>query len=366
MIRVSLLFFIVLSSRVAFAFPENVRHGYFSCTACHVSPSGGGVLTPYGRSLSSELMSTWGTTKNSDFMFSNPEDESKIQWLRNQVFLRAVQTYRNTPKVEKAQLIPMQADFEVGADTEKFAVISTFGFRANDASKDLKEFFSRRHYVLYRFSEQIVGRVGKFMQSFGLNGPDHITATRRGLGWDQGTESYNLEMNYIGESFNHSLTLISNSPEEKSVKKDQGVSLNSIYLWRNNSRLGLSAYQGRQSDFERTVLGPYFTISLTKNLFLDSEFFLQDKLVKATSEHQKGYATFSRLGYEALKGLTPFVQYDRSYLDDSDRSSQFDSYGLGVQWLPYSHFDLMLFAGKEKSASQESTDFAWLMFNIYL
>ncbi len=364
--RILFLFLVVFGSHAAFAFPENVRHGYFSCTACHVSPSGGGVLTPYGRSLSSELMSTWGTTKTSGFMFSNPEDESKLQWLRSQIFLRGVQTYRDTPKVEKAQFIPMQADLEVGADTEKFAIISTLGYRANDASKDLKEFFSRRHYVLYRFTEQIVGRLGKFMQSFGLNGPDHVTATRRGLNWDQGSESYNLEMNYIGENFNHALTLISNSPEEKSVKKDQGVSVNSSYLWREKSRLGVSAYQGRQSDSERVVFGPYVTISLIEKLYLNSEVFFQDKTVKATSVHEKGYATFSRIGYEALKGLTPFVQYDRSYLNDSDRSSQFDSYGLGVQWLPYSHFDFMLFAGKEKSYSQEATDFAWLMLNIYL
>lgn len=360
------LFLIGLVSRSAFAFPENVRHGYFSCTACHVSPSGGGVLTPYGRSLSSELMSTWGTTKTSGFMFSNPEDESKLQWLRSQLFLRAVQTYRDTAKVEKAQFIPMQADLEIGADTEKFAIISTFGYRANDDSKNLKEFFSRSHYVLYRFTEQLIGRAGKFMQSFGLNGPDHISATRRGLSWDQGSESYNLEMNSLGDNFNHTLTLISNSPEEKAVKKDQGISINSSYFWREKSRLGMSAFQGRQSDFERTVFGPYLTLSLSEKFYLNSEVFFQDKTAKATSVHEKGYATFSRLSYEAIKGLTPFVQFDRSYLNDSDRDSQFDSYGLGVHWLPHSHFDFMLFAGQEKSYSEDGGDFAWLMFNIYL
>ncbi len=357
---------VLLFSSTAFAFPENVRHGYFSCTACHVSPSGGGVLTPYGRSLSAELMSTWGTVETSGFLFSDQEDESKTPWLRTQIFLRAVQTYRNTPAFEKARFIPMQADLEIGADTEKFAVISTFGLRAKDASQDLKEFFSRRHYALYRFTEQVVGRVGKFMHSFGLNGPDHISATRRGLGWDQGSESYNLEMNYLGESFNHSLTLVSETPEENGVVRDKGVSLNSSYLWSNNSRLGISAYQGRQDTFDRTVVGPYFTISLTEKFYLNSEIFLSDKNIKASSGSEKGYATFSRAGYEAFRGVTPFVQFDRSYLDDSNMNSRFDSYGIGVQWLPYSHFDIMTFAGKERFYSKESTDFAWLMLHIYL
>ncbi len=42
------------------AFPDTIRHGYTNCTTCHVSPAGGGLLNSYGRSLSRELISTWG------------------------------------------------------------------------------------------------------------------------------------------------------------------------------------------------------------------------------------------------------------------------------------------------------------------
>jgi hypothetical protein len=94
--------------------------------------------------------------------------------------------------------------------------------------------------------------------------------------------------------------------------------------------------------------------------------FFQKKRIKLTSLATDGYATFHRLGYEAYKGFIPFLQFDRSYLDNSEPNSQFDSYGLGAQWLPYPHFEFMLFAGKEKSYSKEATDFAWLMLNLYL
>src|SRR6266850_1668051 len=33
---------------------------YARCTACHYSPTGGGLLTPYGRSLTREELSTLG------------------------------------------------------------------------------------------------------------------------------------------------------------------------------------------------------------------------------------------------------------------------------------------------------------------
>ena len=31
------------------AFPWMIHHGYTNCAQCHVDPSGGGVLTDYGR-----------------------------------------------------------------------------------------------------------------------------------------------------------------------------------------------------------------------------------------------------------------------------------------------------------------------------
>jgi hypothetical protein len=362
----AILFLLLLSNR-AWTFPENVRHGYFSCTACHVSPTGGGVLTPYGRSLSAELMSTWGTPKTSGFLFSDTEDEKRNPpWFRAQALLRGVQTYRSTPKVETAKFIPMQADLEAGVDLEKFAIIATAGFRSNGQTQDLNQFFSRRHYALYRFNENWSARFGKFLFSFGLNMPDHITATRRGLGWDQGTESYNLEVNYQLEKLLTQVTAVTSSPEERDVKKDKGIAIKSDFLFREHSKAGVSFYSGEQESYRRVVFGPQWVISLTDALFLNSEFFWQKKELKdLPSTKQNGYATFHRLGYEVKKGVIPFFQVDRSDLDDSDRTQRFDSYGVGLQWLPYSHFEFLTFLGKEKSVDQSPTDFAWLMMNLY-
>ena len=63
------LILVLTFSLRSYGYPEMVRHGYANCTACHVSPNGGGILTPYGRSLSQELLSTWGAKNESDFMY---------------------------------------------------------------------------------------------------------------------------------------------------------------------------------------------------------------------------------------------------------------------------------------------------------
>ena len=44
----------------AFAEPIFLSKQYARCTTCHYSESGGGLLTPYGRSLSREEISTFG------------------------------------------------------------------------------------------------------------------------------------------------------------------------------------------------------------------------------------------------------------------------------------------------------------------
>lgn len=369
MIRVFLIFLSFFFSNSLWAFPENVRHGYFNCTACHVSPSGGGVLTPYGRSLSAEVMSTWGTAKQSGMFFTDNEEESQNPpWFRSQLMLRGVQTRRNTPSVDKAQFIPMQADYEFGVDQEKYALIASIGYRSSNPSisKDLNQFFSRKHFGLYRANDNLTIRAGKFMFSFGLNGPDHITATRRGLGWDQGSESYNLEASYLTEKSSSIFTLLTDSPSENSVTKDKGFAVNQSFLLKEDSKVGISGFQGGQTLYERTVIGPYWIYAFSKNMYLDSELFYQQKRIKASSNSQSGYATFHRLGYEYRKGLILFAQFDRSFLDTSDETSKYDNYGPGIQWLPYPHFEMTGYLGKEKAYAQSANDFWWLMIYIYL
>ncbi|RYZ63714.1 MAG: hypothetical protein EOP05_23120, partial [Proteobacteria bacterium] len=45
------------------AYPDLIRHNYVNCTTCHVSPTGGGAMTEYGRAMSHELLSAWGTER---------------------------------------------------------------------------------------------------------------------------------------------------------------------------------------------------------------------------------------------------------------------------------------------------------------
>ena len=64
----------------AFSYPEMIRHGYVNCTSCHVSPTGGGTLTEYGRSLAEEVMSSWSAPGEARFLYGTLPTNQRFQF----------------------------------------------------------------------------------------------------------------------------------------------------------------------------------------------------------------------------------------------------------------------------------------------
>src|SRR5476651_1283047 len=99
----------------AFGYAEMVRHGYVNCTACHISPSGGGVLTDYGRALSKEILST--TSLNEEerlaYFFKTPK------WLQLGGDFRAISIEQHTGTSLTELYIPMQRDIEAAVTIKK-------------------------------------------------------------------------------------------------------------------------------------------------------------------------------------------------------------------------------------------------------
>src|SRR5579872_5347575 len=103
-------FFAFSLAQSAFAFPELVRHGYVNCTSCHVSPSGGGALTEYGRQLSADVLSMSSYEGEGGFLHG----AAKLpEWLAVGGDVRAIQIYRSTPQATQWRFLFMQADYEL-------------------------------------------------------------------------------------------------------------------------------------------------------------------------------------------------------------------------------------------------------------
>lgn len=363
------LFLFCLSGTVQ-AFPELSRHGYVNCTTCHLSPSGFGVLTEYGREMSKELLATWAIEGEQRFAYDllTPPEALLVAG-----YIRTLQVHKENTATRIGYPIVMQADVEAAYNTNRWAVAITAGRQEIGAQPKAEgRFSSRRHYGLFRVSEEHSVRLGKFQKFYGLNDPNHNLYVRRRLGFQQDTETYNAEYAWLGEKFSTYLTYVFGGlSDSKSRARESGPSLSTSYFLFDKHKIGASYFYGeddaRPNDTRRVVMGPWFIVSWTDRLYSLSEFDYQRKENRITKQTTYGYVTSNRLSFEVHKGIIPFVLFEQEHLDRDRPQSKLRTFGLGAQFFPRPHFELSAAWQKERVfSSPDYSDLAWIMLNFYL
>lgn len=356
-----------LVSTNVWAFPELQRHGYVNCTSCHVSPNGGGVLTAYGRALSKEALSTWGSEEETKFAYFV---DSVPEWLHLGGDLRALYLYRDTPRVQEGKWIIMQADLEAYASIDsRWYAGGSIGVKEQPgvAGKEYK-FTSRRHFLMWKPTDELSVRAGRFHTAYGLNIQDHATVVKRSIGFDQGQENYNLEFSYLGESWNHFVSVFTGQPDLPVIQRENGFALRSAYAITEKIKMGLSYYFGAKDLERRHLIGPYAILAFTDHLFLLSEVELQfTKPRLASRSSATGIASYHKLGYEVFQGFIPFLTQENLQLDFRRPLNHAYAHGVGVQWLPRPHWEFQLAYQKQKTSQfqRRYIDAAWFQAHFY-
>ena len=351
-------------SSIAHAYPENVRHGYVNCTSCHVSPMGGGTLTPYGRALSSELVSTWSYKGEEGFLHGLIKEDKMPEWLMIGGDLRSVQTLKNTPAATEAKYIPMVEDIEAAVKVKKFTVDLEFG---KIEEPDHARFGSRRYFAMYNITDEVTARVGRFYPQFGLYIPDHYVPTRRGLGFDEGQERNSGEVAWNGENYSAFLTVSQTPGEFDPSQRETGYAAQVNKNLGESSKVGASLWYGTSDQSNREIAAVHGILGFSKKLFLLSEFDHQWMTVKASDSGQRGLYAYNRLGYELVKGLILFGQAEYGQGNLSAGNTAGDAYGPGVQFFPRPHFEFMGLWRKMRTRAQGADfyDYAFLMAHYY-
>jgi hypothetical protein len=344
--------------RAAHAFPEMVRHGYNTCITCHVSPTGGGVLSEYGRELSREILSFRSSEKENEFAYglvSLPEG------LAAGGDIRTLQTYQDTPRTRSARFFLMQADLEAAYTSGRWTADATIGWDQRGETV-----FSRRHYLMYRPKDELLFRAGKYPFGYGLMIPDHRTSIRSGLGWDQGTETYNLEGSWIGESATIHATGIFGRPDDDTLNRETGGALGASMPLGDTYKVGLSGFAGSNDTGNRVVTGPFGILGFSTQLVLMSELDFQFASPNA-SRSTTGTAVFNRLSYEFFQGFLTFLRQEYLRTDFRNSLTTYEAYSVGVQFFPRPHWELFLqFQQQRPAGATYFIDYAFFMAHFYL
>jgi len=194
---------VALSSTAAKAYPTMIRHGYTQCASCHTDPSGGTLLTQYGRAQSQLLLSSrWGAAEDAEptaaskFLFGalkTPDAVTLGGWLRQGYIWNTVdgklvdnrELQMRSSLAAEVRLGPVRAAAEVGYAAAHAAQQATI-----TRNQDGANLVSREHWVGISFAEETaLVRAGRINVPYGLRNLEHTSfvraATRTDINEDQ-------------------------------------------------------------------------------------------------------------------------------------------------------------------------------------
>ncbi|MEQ1664003.1 MAG: hypothetical protein ABL927_01350 [Bdellovibrionales bacterium] len=360
--------FIWLMSAQSFGFVENVTHGYVNCMACHVSPAGGGLLNDYGRSLSKELMSTWGWKNSEQPIFGAVKNSDSFKLGGD---YRTIQTYFKNSQVKQGKQFVMQKNIELGFTNSKVSLVGTVGEQEGPSGTPKKdEFLSERHYLLWDVTDEIKLRAGKFRLNVGLNDPNHTRVTKAPLGFGPNSESYILEFSKFSEVDEIFVSSdMGRIDIPGGLSSEKSISINYGRYLTEKAKAGTSVFFGESEIRRRSLFGFHGVTGLFGDYLLKYEAdYQQSRFFDESRKDEKLFASVVTFGYQALKGFFPYVSTEYLQSNLSDNSTQQTSGGIGIQWLPIPHIELQAEYKKQnnKNSDPERSDSAWLLAHIYL
>ncbi len=320
----------------ALGFPEMARHGYQSCSTCHVQASGGGAITAYGRMISKSALSTWS---------GGIEAIEIPDWLDYGANYRYanVNTKDRETGVKTHVKFPMQSEAEIAVEAIKGltidAAIGTYGPNQTQAMV--------RNYGQLRLHDAVYARFGRFEPAFGINDPDHTLWTRSKLGFGERAEQYGIETSVVTKWGEAIVSQMVGDNVVIQANQTDGYKVTEAEHQRTYGRFSVYALKtvqvGGSIVFDKqTVImsGIQGFASYTDWLYSDFEFDQSKEL---------GLLTYVKLGVEPYRGI-------HLYATSETMAHEFRP-GVGIQWFPVQGIDLLFRARQEKLLNEYTAIF---------
>jgi hypothetical protein len=330
-----LAFLFVLLPTTSYSYPENIRLGYSSCQSCHVSPTGSGLLTTYGRELTEEKLSTWASKDSSKFLHGFVELPAQVNLGGN---IRYLSLNIDNDLFSYKRNFLMQAELELALQIwDGLQFVGSLG--SYDGQTD-----SQQHYLLYQLNDNWVFRVGRFMPAFGLQLAEHTVSTRKSIFFNEGNESYNAEIGYLSEWGEIFVDGVLGGSVGETGEREQGGTAKVAFYVFDNSQLGASFLSLSGPGYERTGYGPQIVLGLPVNFYLLSDYIVQSRKLKASGgseqKTEEGYFSYTKIGNEVTQGLHLAAMLDQRQSDRNNDMTSFQGYGPQFTWYPYPHFEI--------------------------
>ena len=369
-----------LSATAASAEPKFLSKQYPRCTSCHYSPTGGGLLTAYGRSLSHRELSTFGepmpshgNASGQDTMNPEPGEESflwgafgkSLGGLQLGIETRPSYLHYSFLDVSDDRNLLMNADLHAAYQYKDWTFYGQMGRELKDDGHFALD--SSEYWIGRRPEEGFGFRAGRFLPAYGIRFADHTSYNREFLSLTQYDQILGVELSHSRGRY---LTQVSLGPG------------------RAERVLG----DDSQSAFTATGR---FQIDLTPRTVVAASGLFRD----GTDFDARQGATGIAFGYAPTSRVTTWTQFDGQFIDGQDSTSyvfvnetSFELYrgiwavlspqarvgggdqipdllrlGLGAVLLPRTHFNVNVTYYRDRNRTSDITTNIFLaQFHLYL
>jgi len=344
-------------ARPAAAYPQfQFSSGTARCAQCHFSPSGGGLLTSWGRDESGDSISMAGSGAFLHGAWSPPD------WLALGADFRFAALTNNVGGAESPEsaYFPMQFDVYARATFGDFSLNLTVGdrgvVRPDDGTisgrfKDIPaRLLSKEHYLMWRPSASgPYVRVGKFFAPYGIRFVEHTYWVRRYTGFNLYEETYNLSGGYFAEDWEAHVTAFTPPPSSspdfiRSVgQPESGVAAFAEKRLFGALAIGLQARAGIAKEEARYQGGAEakYWLEPAKLLFMGEANYIHQQL-KLASVNQDQFVSFLGATLIPIKGLMVGAAYERFQENLSVAATGRTAFDGQINLFPYAHFEVVL------------------------
>lgn len=351
--------------RDAQAYPQfQFSTGTQTCSQCHYSPTGGGLITSWGRDESGDTISLGGDGAFLHGLWTPPS------WLALGLDVRLATTRNDVggPEAPEVAYFPMQGDFYGRvAFSDAFSLNVTLGARsvvrpADDSlSGQLStlgsRFISREHYLMWRPSAQgPYARIGRFYVPYGIRFVEHVYFVRRYNGLGLYEETYNASGGYQGDDWDLHATAFmpvpSGFPDALGGFGLRAAGAAAMGERRFNKMAAVGAQArvsiaDQESRYQGGLVGKLW-IDEAHLLFMGQGDFIRQQ-IKAADFGQNQFVSYLGATF-FVRGLMVGAAYERFQSDLSVRGTARNAYDLQVNFFPWAHFELFLFGRYQKAA----------------
>jgi len=310
------LVLVILGAAVAAsAEPMFLAKQYTRCTACHYSPTGGGLLTPYGRLLSHRELSTTGGSGAAPAAGeeTNPHGEQAFLYgalgdalgpVNLGLELRPSHLRVSFPGGHQDQNLLMNLDLIGAVQRNGWTAYATAGREPAAHGEDAR-FISYEHWIGYQRDEGFGIRGGRFLPAYGIRFADDSGFTRAYEDFDHADQVYGVE---VSDTMGPSLLQVAlGAGKAESFRLDDGHQAFSLTgrwqldLTPRTALIGSAAYR-RASDLDPKsgLVGAAFGFAPTSRLSIWTQV---DASLQTHARGGHSWIAVNETSFEAYRGL---------------------------------------------------------------